>query len=221
MLIPVLSLLGTTLSFKYLSRRFRPSRSLQTQLSSDENIDMKVLKAQFILGMVDSLSDELTKAISSSPHDQVYLYDDLLSSISHKVTEGLLQPENLKNDIYNAEPAHGIKENISYSLILIPTADIPQTSDQHHIWTSSLLPVHANTTSQAIQLTPLVVPLKFEGDPSLSDNVSSDKALTSAKGRLDMIVSVALRYCLPPVIAQWLPHRLPQLVAQWVHEHWF
>jgi len=192
---------------------------LHLKFSFDENFDVKVLKAQFILGMVDSLSDELTKAMHSTPHENPYtsLYDDLLSSIPHRVTEDLLQPTV---DPLNAESILEIRENISYSLLLIPTASIPQNINQYSLWSAPLLTTNGNK-SQSIQLTQLVLPLKVEDDTSPSSNTANEKASTSIKGGADMIVSVALRYCLPPVVAQWLPHRLPQLIMQWIHEHLF
>lgn len=225
MLISIMSLLGSTVSFKWVSRRLvRPARYLHLKFSSDETFDVRVLKAQFILGMVDSLSDELTKAMMQSaqqgnPPYTTTLYDDLLSSISHRVTEDLLQLECLQSD---PGPPIGINENISYSLLLIPTANIPH---QYPLWSAPL--VAANGNESIIQSIPLaaqlVFPLKVvEDDASRSSNLTSDitneKAATSMN---DMIVSVALRYCLPPVVAQWFPHKLPQLVMQWVHEHWF
>lgn len=221
MLISIMSLLGSTVSFKWVSRRLvRPARYLHLKFSSDEIFDVRVLKAQFILGMVDSLSDELTKAMmhSTQQGNPPYLYDDLLSSISHRVTEDLLQPECLQSD---PGPPIGINENISYSLVLIPTANIPH---QYPLWSAPL--VAANGNKSMIQSIPLaaqlVLPLKVVEDDGRSSsptsNITNEKAATSIN---DMIVSVALRYCLPPVVAQWFPHKLPQLVMQWVHEHWF
>jgi len=171
--------------------------------------------------MVDSLSEELTKAMMHStpqgdPPYTTTLYDDLLSSISHRVTEDLLQ---LQSD---PGPTIGINENISYSLVLIPTANIPH---QYPLWSAPLVTTNGNES--IIQSIPLaaqmVLPLKVvEEDASRSSNptsnITNEKATTSIN---DMIVSVALRYCLPPVVAQWFPHKLPQLVMQWVHEHWF
>ena len=226
MLISIISLLGSTVSFKWVSRHtrlIRPARYLHLKISSNESFDVRVLKAQFILGMVDSLSDELTKAMHSTPQENPYttLYDDLLSSISHRVTEDLLQPECLQSDPSNAGLPFGIKGNISYSLVLIPTANIPQNIDQYPLWSAPLVPANGSKSS-IIQSIPIAaqldLPLKvFEDDA----NMTNEKVATSIKGGADMIVSVAVRYCLPPVVAQWLPHRLPQLVMQWVHEHWF
>jgi len=222
MLISIMSLLGSTVSFKWVSRRLvRPARYLHLKFSSDETFEVRVLKAQFILGMVDSLSEELTKAMMHStpqgdPPYTTTLYDDLLSSISHRVTEDLLQ---LQSD---PGPTIGINENISYSLVLIPTANIPH---QYPLWSAPLVTTNGNES--IIQSIPLaaqmVLPLKVvEDDASRSSNptsnITNEKAATSIN---DMIVSVALRYCLPPVVAQWFPHKLPQLVMQWVHEHWF
>lgn len=234
MLISIISLLGSTVSFKWMSRRLiKPSRCLHLKFSSNETtFDVRVLKAQFILGMVDSLSDELTKAVRSTgtPQENPYtsLYDDLLSSISHRVTEDLLQPEGLQIDPCNnaADPnPFGIQKNISYSLVLIPTADIPQTIDQYPLWSAPLLPASGNKSSSIIQSIPLAVtqlelPLKVVEDDA-NTTMGKAAATSSIKGGADMIVSVAVRYCLPPVVAQWLPHKLPQLVMQWVHEHWF
>lgn len=212
--LSIIIIINQVLSLKKIRSHYRNTKkSFQMFLNNDgDDYNIEVLKARFLLGMVDSLSSELIKSIHvellSNNHD----YDDIISTLPHQLTEELI---NDKSKITNVIPLEAlnpsiIMENISYSLILVPTSSIADTS------TKSIFPTLLNGIYNSTSPINQISVKSTSSTSDIAQNASNDNIIP--KG-IDAIVKIVLRYCVPPMVMQTVPHKLPQIILQWIHEH--
>ena len=167
--------------------------------------ELNALKSKLVLGIVDSICEEVTKSIEPNSLMR-WGVDEVIATLPHAVAADLVsvdanltQLDPLLSDMPHTTPS---------SEFTLTTANGSTAT-----FKLMLIPVEPNPLATIDNETPGKVSQphtqQSENKTTVADVLASNKLLAAVA-----------RHCIPPILLNYFPHRLPQLAIQWLHEHY-
>ena len=172
---------------------------------SELHKELDELKSRMLLGVVDSLCEEVIRDVK--PNSLLgWGVDEFAGSVPHTVAADLLSTNSSTHEVTSPYA------NVTYRLVLVPTDPNTQQTRSY--------------SEDSFEIGHVTIPVDMGSRKKVNEskvpesNASAANSASSSTGSAALAISSAVRYCVPPILLQSFPHRISQMVIQFVHEHY-